>query len=145
MKKTLIILLLFVPYICNCQIPKNANTIIITDTLNKAKLYSMATEILFNNGYGILNSDKEMGTITTTDKPFSKGKIRLLLLVKDNKIVIHGDYDPGITIDLGGVSTTFNWMRIENYGMKRSPNIAAWNEMQKVSDAIPGQKSYLIN
>lgn len=144
MKKAIFIILALTSFICKAQIPQNANTIIITDTLHKDQLYSKVTEVLFEAGYGILNSDKESGTITTTDKPFQKGKIKLVLLVKDNKVILRGDYDMGITVDYGGVTTSFNWTQIQHYGMKKSPNIIAWNEMQKVSDALPGQKEYLV-
>jgi hypothetical protein len=135
---------LFISITGLAQIPKNANTIIITDTVSKDQLYNKVTEILFEAGYGILNSNKESGIITTTEKPFKKGIIRLNLMVRNNKIIIRGDFDMGITLDYGGVLTALNWSPIEYYGMKKSPNIIAWNEMQKISDAFPGQKEYLI-
>lgn len=144
MKKIFLSLFLALPFICSAQIPQNANTIIITDTLLQAQLYNKVSEVLFESGYGILNSNKETGIITTTDKPFQKGKIRLNLMVKDNKIILRGDYDMGISLNYGGVSTELNWTQIQHYGMKKSPNIIAWNEMQKVSDALPGQKEYLV-
>lgn len=124
------------------QIPKNANTIIITDTLSQEQFYNKITNILFESGYGILSSDIASGTITTTPKPIKSGTVKLNILIKDKKVSIRGEFR-GPPIDFGGVIADAPSI-IEYYGMKRSPAMQAWNEMNSIVTQIPGKKEYLV-
>jgi hypothetical protein len=144
MKATLIFILAVAPLLTTIgqEIPKKANTIIISTSLSKDQLYGRITEILFENGYGILNSDKSIATITTTNKPIKAGAVKLNFLIKDSKVSVRGDLY-GISIEINGV--TDNGPSIVDFrGMKGSPALNAWNEMQKIADLIPGTKVYLI-
>jgi hypothetical protein len=126
------------------NIPHKANTIIITDTLSQSQFYSKITYILFESGYGILNTDKELGTITTTEKPYKNGGVKLILLIKDKRIVLRGDYTTGIGLSMSGVTSAPGWYMIEFNGAKNSPTQNAWLEMQKIADQIPGAKEYQL-
>jgi hypothetical protein len=125
-------------------IPKKANCIIITDTISQLNYYNKITDILFESGYGILNSDKASGTITTTEKAFKNGTVKLAILIKDNRVVLRGDWKDNISLDLGGVSAEPSWAIISFQGMKNSPYLNAWNEMNKVALAIGTKIEYLI-
>lgn len=123
---------------------KKANTIIITDSLSRDSLYNKIADLLFESGYGILNTDKVQGIITTTEKSFKNGVVKLNFLIKDQKVVLRGDYKDNLTIDLGGVSQGPSWNVINFAGQKNSINRSAWDEMYKISEQIPGKKEYVI-
>jgi hypothetical protein len=126
------------------NIPQKTNTILITDTLSQAQFYSKIIDILFESGYGILTTDKELGTITTTEKPFKNGGIKLILLAKDKRVILRGDFKTSIGISMNGVTSEPSWNVIEYKGAKNSAYLNAWSEMQKISDQIPGTKEYQI-
>jgi hypothetical protein len=145
MKKMLFSMFLLVAITCNAQIPKKANTITIAGNSSQADNFKQVNTTLFENGYGILNSDKELGLITTTEKSFIDGAIKLNILVKDNKVLIRGDYKMSVSINIGaGATIDPTWSTILFTGMKGSPAKDAWIEMSKLADAIPGDKEYLI-
>lgn len=126
-------------FLYGSDIPKKANTISISGQLSQVDYFKTITDLLFVNGYGILNSDKETGIITTTEKSIKQGSIRLTLLVKDNKVIIRGQFSvPGITEDS-------QWESIQYQGQAKSAYMNAWNEMARIAEAIPGSKSYIIN
>jgi hypothetical protein len=143
MKKFIILICLSISALVSAQeITKNANTIVITDTICQKNYYSQVNEILFTSGYGIHSADKNSGTITTTPKPIRSGTVKLNILVSDNKVLIRGEFK-SVTLNIGGVIDD-SPMIIENYGMKRSPLMMAWNEMNNIAIQIPGKKEYLI-
>lgn len=147
MKNILIIqTILFIQFslLSGQTIPPKANTIIITDTLTMNQYYSTITEILFESGYGIQSTDKETGTITTTEKAYKNGSIKLVILVKDNKVLLRGDFKSDLEISLYGVTSEASWSVIENIGGKKSVYQNAWSELQKFANVIPGKKEYLI-
>lgn len=121
----------------NAQIPQKANMIIITGNESQQSCFKQVNEVLFENGYGILTSDSGTGTITTTDKSYKRGNIKFTFLIKDNEVIVRGQY-----------STSFDsyaqWSDVIYKGMKGSPMLLAWEEMTKIADEIPGQKEYLI-
>jgi hypothetical protein len=125
-------------------IPKKSNAIIITDTLSLLTYYKDISNLLYENGYGILNENRELGIISTTEKSFKNGVLKLNFLIKDNKIILRGDFKIDISLSLGSVSSVPTWSTIQYIGMKNSPSKNAWNEMIKISEAIPGEKEYLI-
>jgi hypothetical protein len=141
-----LVLMLLLGFPAFCQvIPKKANTIIVTNTLTKEQLYNSISNALFEVGYGILNGDKELGQITTTEKSFKTGVVKLNILIKDQKVLIRGDFKMSISINYGsGVTSNPSWSMIENKGMKGSAYQDSWNEMIKITDQIPGTKEYLI-
>jgi hypothetical protein len=126
------------------QIPRKANLIVISDTISQHKYYSEITDILFENGYGIHNSNEETGTITTTDKSFRHGNIRLTFLIKNNRVLLRGQFNMNLSINYGGVSSDAGWVGIEYYGMKKSPAMTAWDEMYLIAKSIPGIRECLV-
>jgi hypothetical protein len=124
------------------EIPKKANTIIITDSLSQEQFFSKINDILFESGYGILNSDKGSGTITTTPKPIKAGSVKLNILIKDKKVSIRGELQ-GFSMDLGGIIDN-SPLIIDYRGMKNSPTMKAWDEMFGIAQLISGTKEYLI-
>jgi hypothetical protein len=137
--KKLLLLGFLIPSVLFAQvIPKKANTIIITDTLSQEHLYNKITDLLFENGYGILNTDKAQGTITTTQRAMRTGTVALVFLIKDKRVILRGNAK-GLEEISGD-----DLFAIEYRGMKGSIYRDAWDEMQKVSDNIPGTKEYLV-
>ena len=120
------------------NIPKKANTIIITDELTKDQFYDQITDILLEAGYGIHSTDRAQGTITTIERPFKDGQVRLTLLIKDNRVVLRGSFSSDV-IDYGD-----EWEMIVNRGQKGSIYQNAWLEFKKIADQISGTKEYLI-
>lgn len=126
-------------------VPKNANTIFITDSLDFEQNYNTISELLFTNGYGIFNADKSLGTITTNEKPLKNGSVRLIIMVKDNRIIIKGQVNANMEMSLYGVTSKSEWEQICYAGMKKSILMNAWNEMNKIAEALPGSKEYQTN
>jgi hypothetical protein len=145
MKSTFFALFLLLSIVCEAQIPKKANTIIIVDSLSQEQFYNKINDLLFESGYGILNTDKSQGTITTTEKSYKNGSIKLNILIKDSKVLLRGDFKTDLSIEIYGVTSNPSWSAIENTGGKNSAYRNAWNEMNKVAESIPGNKTYLIN
>ena len=144
MKTTFLTLLFLIPLFCFAQIPKKANTIIITGNLTQDESFKQVTGILFESGYGILSSDNNIGTITTTEKSIKRATTRFTFLIKDKKVLIRGQFNINITTNYGGVSSPSDWSDIQYFGMNGSPSMAAWNEMLKIAEMISGKKEYLI-
>jgi hypothetical protein len=136
----------FMPHMLYAQEPmlKKANTIVISDSLSQQQYFSKISDILFESGYGILNSDKETGTITTTEKPIKNSHVRLTLLIKDQKVLLRGQININLSINIDGVTAKSSFQTIENAGSKKSPLMEAWNEMVKIASQIPGEKEYQI-
>jgi hypothetical protein len=136
----------FMPHMLHAQEPmlKKANTIVISDSLSQQQYFSKISDILFESGYGILNSDKETGTITTTEKPIKNSHVRLTLLIKDQKVLLRGQININLSINIDGVTAKSSFQTIENAGSKKSPLMEAWNEMVKIASQIPGEKEYQI-
>ncbi len=126
------------------EVPKKANTVIITDTLSQQILFSKVSDLLFEYGYGIHNSDKQSGTITTTEKPYKNGVIKLNFLIKDNRMILRGDFRSDISLELYGVTSEPTWMSIENRGQKNSAGRNAWDEMIRFVSALPGSKEFVL-
>jgi hypothetical protein len=141
-----VILRLLLPEMIMAQEPvlKKANTIVISDTLSQQQYFSKISDILFESGYGILSSDKAQGTITTTEKPYKHGVMSLTFLIKDKRVLVRGQFNMGISVDYGGVQSQSQPTTIQNFGMKSSPSMVAWNEMMKITAQIPGEKEYQI-
>ena len=143
---SLLLIYLSINYAITAQeeIPKKANAISINDTISASGYFSKITEILLENGYGILNSDQKNGIITTTEKPFKNGSVKLNFLIRENKIMLRGDYKDNLSIDLGGITAGPSWNEIRFIGQKNSITLNAWGELNKIAQQIPGEKQYLI-
>lgn len=148
-----LIITVITPFFCHAQddlyyieediIPKKSNTIMIDNDLVKTQNLTALDEILFNNGFGIHNKNNDSGSITTTEKPFKHGVIKLMILVKDNKVLIKGQYNINISYTVYGVTSETDWQPVQYLGTKKSPSMKAWDEIAKVAEAIPGSKKYL--
>lgn len=123
---------------------KKANTIVISNDLSLKNNIKQVTEILFESGYGIHNSDTDAGVISTTEKSFKNGSIKLNILVRDQKITIRGDFKTNISLDIGSVTSESSWEMIENRGQKNSPYQNAWDSMNNFALLLPGEKYYEI-
>jgi hypothetical protein len=126
------------------DIPKKANTIIITTSSVDMQMFTKVSDLLFENGYGIQSSDEEHGNITTTEKGFKDGSLKLTFLIKANRILVRGNCRISISLNFGAASTEPDWQDIIYFGMKKSPMMLAWNEMAKITNSLPGEKEYLV-
>jgi hypothetical protein len=143
---SLLVILLLFSCLSQAQesIQKKTNTIIIYDTIPGRNIWSELTGILVENGYGILSADKETGTVTTTERAFESGSLKINILVRDNKITMRGDYKTDLSVTMYGVTTSSTWTQITYAGQRNSINMNAWNEFYKLSQQIPGKKEYLV-
>lgn len=141
MKKGLLLILFLLHGIVFSQgvIPKNANTIIISDTLTQDQLFNKVHEVLFEAGFGLQSYNKELGSITTNSKEFKNGSFRLNIFVKDKSVMIHGQWRWREWPD-----DSEEWDDILYGGQKSSPKMNSWNAMNDVAIQIPGKKEYLI-
>lgn len=126
-------------------IPPNANTIVITDTLSAPAKFNQVTTILFENGVGILNSDRETGTILTTPTAFKNGTITLTFLVSGNKVTARGQWTWNITVGLDGVTRDPDPRgAISCGGQRNSARRNAWDAFYKIVSQIPGDREYYV-
>lgn len=126
------------PLLCQ-NIPKKANTIIVTDTLSKEQYYTKINEVLFENGFGLQSSDKSMGSFTTNPKEFKNGSYKLNILATDKKVTIRGQWKWR-----EWTTGPEEWDDIVFGGQNTSPMRRSWDAMQSITDQIPGKKEYLI-
>lgn len=142
---TTMLLMLYSINIFSQDIPKKANIVKIYDTLTVQDAWKTINSVLITNGYGIENSNKETGTILTSNKPFKNGTIKLNILVNDDYTLITGNYKSNISLDYGGgVSDGPSTYQIAYTGQKNSVAMNAWNEMKKLIDQLPGKKEYSV-
>jgi hypothetical protein len=109
------------------DIPQKTNSIVITDILSQGQFYNRIAEILFESGYGVLNTDKELVTITTTEKLFKNGVIKLVLLIKDKRVIMRGDFKTDIGWSMSSVTSEPTGSVIENKGARNSLYRNAWS------------------
>lgn len=137
MKLLLFCLLLLYPLPSLAQTPeKFSNYIAIQTTDSAAVAYRNMAGILQDMGYTISKSDKDLLTISTdlvgNGLP-NAGKMMLSVYVRGQanaQIHLSGQFTaPGISTEPD---------RIVYRGMKGSPFMASWANMQKVAQAYPG-------
>lgn len=120
---------------------KRNNTIIIETTDDPQAAMRKIVSILSDQGYGIQTVDKDLGILTTTNKGFVHGTMTLNLSIRPDsvtRIVIRGTVDsPEFSVIGGLTGTAFN---LEYRGMKGSPMMNAWEDMEKVAKAYPEAK-----
>lgn len=124
------------------EIPKRANQILIE--MDSSDCWIQINRLLTLNNFGILNSDKESGIITTSEHPFKNGFIKLNILIDKKSIILSGSYKDDISIDLGSAEINPSWNKISYIGQRNSISMNAWNELISFVNQIPGQKKYLI-
>lgn len=126
-------------------IPQNCNTIVITDTISPPLKFNQLTTILFENGIGIQQSDRESGTILTTPVAFKNGTYTLTFLVKDNKIIARGQWTWDMTVKLSGVTNDPNPIGDITFGGQRnSARRNAWDAFHKIIGQVPGSREYFV-
>lgn len=127
------------------SIPRDANTILISNARTQQELYKEVTSVLFQNNIGISYADKELGQITTGPGAFKNGNYILNILLSDGSVLIRGQWSWNLTVTMSHVSSSpSDYHDIEYEGMIDSPKLNAWNAMQKIALQIPGNIEYLI-
>ncbi len=142
---TLITAFLLIAFAVSAQntanLPKKANTIIISNNLVYSDNYREVSRLLIQSGYGIEYSDKDIGVITTGSKGIKNSEIKLNFLIDKNRITITGNFSTSVLEGVTGTSGT--WMQIENKGMRGSLTRDAWNEMLSIGSDLSGTISAL--
>jgi hypothetical protein len=127
------------------SIPRDANTILISNARTRDDLYREVSSMLFQNGIGITYSDRDLGQITAGPGSFKNGNFILTIMLSDGSVLIRGKWSWNLTVTMSGVSTSpSDYDDIEYGGMSDSPKLNAWNAMQKIALQIPGKVEYLI-
>lgn len=143
---TSLLLMIFTASLLSAQeILKGANAIIITGDFLKDDKLSETTSLLLELGIRIEKEDKEHGSITTSPRSFKNGSVSELILIKDNQVIIRGQWSSNILVSIYGATSNPNEISEITYGGQRgSPKRNAWNEMSALADRITGEKSYVI-
>jgi len=134
---SLLLILLSASLLPAQDIPKGANTIIITGEFDQGQKFAEVTALLFESGIGTISADKDAGTITTSPKSFKNGTVSYMILVRDSRVSIRGQW----------ISNTFEdkpQYDIEYGGQRNSAKRNAWDAFRAFTDQIPGEKSYVI-
>lgn len=127
------------------DITKGANAIVITGDFLKEDKFTEITTLLLESGIKIDRSDKETGSITTSLKSFKNGSIAYIIFVRDNSVVVRGEWSSNIIVSMYGVTSNPNEIQEITYGgQKGSPKRNAWETFRSVADQIPGDKNYVV-
>ncbi len=112
------------------------NTVIIRTTDHHDVAYRKIGQLLVNNGFNLMNSDRDLGSITTDNKYI--GIMSAQWLMKAS-IIITGEDNATIFITGQSNRSPENpWRRIENKGIKGSINQVGWNELYSVAQQYDG-------
>jgi hypothetical protein len=135
------------PYFCVAQInvdtiPKNVNVIEIVTGLSMEENFTLAGQALVEKGLEIAQTNKEFGHIMTALIRFKAMKCKFILLSKESKIRLTGEFIPdyysGYNADLFNLSPG----KITNFGMKGNLSKKAFISMLELAQKIapPGSK-----
>jgi hypothetical protein len=112
------------------EIPERANLIKVIGT--KADLFNFVAQTLSLEGYPIIQAEEAAGIISTGEKSFIPGDIKLSVTVMDSTVYVRG------SARLGSGSSS----EISNQGMKGSPARKWWDEMNRVALLLGSDPSY---
>ncbi len=115
---------------------KKANTIIISIQDQPEQAYKKIARILAIGGFGLANTDSDLGIITTDRKATKDLEIVLNVIVLDNGIRLTGKY---AVAGLDGDTP------IDFRSMKNSPARNAWNIMDKIAHDYNSTIQYTVN
>lgn len=135
--KTLLIccLLLFsAPVFAQSGPVKGANQIQVQLPDSGVVAWKRVAQVLSSRGYGIKASDKDLLTISTDARRIKRaGDVTLSAAVQGTRVILSGGFSNGV----GATSE-----RIAYRGMKGSPFMAAWEELEAVSRELGGTSTY---
>lgn len=106
------------------QKPKNSNLITVNN--NRDDLFRFVLRTMITEGYTISLSDETIGVITG-EKPLAGGTIKLSLFINESKIMVRGTS----SMDIGQYGNTP--AEISYHGMKGSPALRWWDEMNRLA------------
>ena len=118
-------------------IPKNTTSIEINNSNTASQNFKLVSETLLDNNFEITKRDKELGTITTGFKALPRaGTYKLNARCKNNKIIISGQFNSGISIEMYGVRSENEVIDIEKTGSYKSTYGRAFGEMYNFSQKL---------
>lgn len=135
MKQLILSLLLLLPLAVLAQSEKpfkKASTIEVHTSLTKEQAYQQLAFAMQEAGYMIASSDAVLGSITSEPMATKNISTRVNALVKGDSaavIIIKGSFH------VPGLDNTPS--AIEYRGMKDSPFMRAWNQLETVARALP--------
>lgn len=113
--------------------PAKANTIIVTLPDSGQVAWRRIAQALIDRGYSIKNSDKDLLLLTTEGKQTGRaGAITVSVSLKGNQATVRA------TQFLG----SFGMMQVDYRGMKGSPNLLGWQELEAAAKAFGGTLAY---
>lgn len=119
---------------------KGANVVLIHSTDSASVAYDKVGRLLLSEGYALDKTDKGLGFIGTSYREVAKGRaqvaLRFTVIPAPSGVVIQGRavmHMPALQhTALNGDSPA------EYRGMKGSPMLATWEELNRVAAAYPG-------
>jgi hypothetical protein len=121
------------------HVPKKVTKIILTTDQNQESNFDYMMNTLLDNGYTIEKRDSEYGTIKTDPQPLSgqnNCNYFFNIRVKDNQIIISGQYIFNAAISYGVVTSTPSWDNIINIGMNGSVNKITFIHMYEFAQSL---------
>lgn len=112
------------------------NTVIIRTNDHHDVAFRKIGQLLVNNGFNLMNSDRDIGSITTDNKYI--GIMSAQWLMKAS-VIITGENNATIFITGQYNRSRENpWRRLENKGLKGSITQVGWNELYFVAQQYDG-------
>jgi hypothetical protein len=124
---------LLIPTLSFAQQKKDTKIIVtVQDTTNILNRIALA---LYEKGYTLDQKDEAVKFIATKEKAIAVWKmpIKVRALVKNNTIVLSGDYIP---------PTDNKWNEVNFRGHKKSMDMQAWDELRGIAESIGNQITY---
>ena len=139
-KVIIVIFALFLPGSCSLQqeVPGSSygnNTVLIITGDDPDEAYRKMGQILAERGFSIQNSDREMGSISTSPKPIGRGT----QWEAQVNVVVSGS--ESATIALSGSSRTnqeVRWVRIYDRESRLGHQQTGWTELYEIAKKYEG-------
>ena len=113
-----------------------SNTIVVQLPDSGLVAWKAVSRALLSRGYAIKSSDKDLLTLTSDIKPVKRaGDVVISANVEGRKVFLYGTFNTHV-IDETPTRIVFR-------GMKGSPFMLAWDELQGVAAALGGTATYL--
>lgn len=122
---------------------KGDNKIVVKTEQSFEEAYKQAGQILSTNGYGIDNSDKDLGTIASGPQKLSQlnGSMKVNVSIREDegiKVIFSGLVKMDADINVGyGVTSKSSWNKVVNKGMSGSIMQVAWNDLFDLAEEYP--------
>lgn len=122
---------------------KGSNVIIIK--MDTTGAFKRLTNLLYDKGYGVEQSDPANGAIFSSEKAVGITNVKIRMRLKDSAVYITGTVALASDIHFGSVTLPKTYDPIYCAGSKGSPLRKAWNELNSFALAVGDRIEYVKN